>query len=207
MQRTALRAAADACVMPHARAVAVAGEGGEYSMKIIVGIVLGFFSGFLIYMATAMLFTKGEPSGAFVFATFFGGWGLSTWLIVRRAHTVSKVFSRGFLLGAAEWLAMIPVGLVFSGKALTESVGQRAGTDAELAGATIGAGLVSFVTGGVAVVMALVCLTGFAVSYFFGREMKPEVATPTRTCPECAELIQAAARKCKHCGAQIAQAG
>jgi len=176
-------------------------------MKILVGIVLGFFSGFLIYMAAAMLFTKGEPSGAFVFATVFGGWGLSTWLIVRGARTISKVFSRGFLLGAAEWLAMIPVGLIFSGKALTETVGQGGRTDAELAGATIGAGLVSFVTGGVAVVMAVVCLIGFAVSYFIGREMKPEAATPTRTCPECAELTQAAARKCKHCGAEIAQVG
>lgn len=174
-------------------------------MRLFIGIVLGFFSGFLIYMAAAMLFTSGEPSGTFVFVTFFGGWVLSTWGIVRGARTVSKVFSRGFLLGAAEWLAMIPVGMVFSGKALTETVAQGGGTDAELAGATIGAGLISFVTGGVAVVMALVCLLGFAVSYFIGREMKPETAT--RTCPECAEVIQAAARKCKHCGAEIAQAG
>ena len=175
-------------------------------MKVFVGIILGFLSGFLIYMAAAMLFTKGEPSAAFVFAMFFGGWALSTWLIVRGARTVSKVFSRGFLLGAAEWLAIIPVGLVFTGNALTETVGQGGGTDAELAGATIGAGLVSFVTGGVAVGMALVCLIGFAVSYFIGREMKPEAATPTRACPECAELIQEAARKCRHCGTTIAQA-
>ena len=132
-------------------------------MKIFVGIVVGFLSGFLIYMAAAMLFIKGEPSGTFVFVTFFGGWGLSTWLVVRGVRTVSKVFSRGFLLGAAEWLAMIPVGLVFSGKVLTETVGQGGGTDAELAGATIGAGLISFVTGGVAVVMALFCLMGFIV--------------------------------------------
>ncbi|MGQ4807873.1 hypothetical protein NKDENANG_01238 [Candidatus Entotheonellaceae bacterium PAL068K] len=31
-------------------------------MKTIVGLVIGFFSGFLIYMAAAMLFSKGEPS-------------------------------------------------------------------------------------------------------------------------------------------------
>ncbi|MBI1923297.1 hypothetical protein HYR99_03500 [Candidatus Poribacteria bacterium] len=177
-------------------------------MKVFVGITLGFFSGFLIYMAAAMLFSGGEPpSGAFVFATFFGGWVLSTWILVRGARTVSKVFSRGFLLGAAEWLAMIPVGMVLSGKALTQTVTQAGGTDAAVAGATIGAGLVSFITGGVSVVMALVCLIGFAVSYFIGREMKPEAATPTRTCPECAELIQAAARKYKHCGAEIPQSG
>ncbi|MGQ4807874.1 hypothetical protein NKDENANG_01239 [Candidatus Entotheonellaceae bacterium PAL068K] len=79
------------------------------------------------------------------------------------------MFSRGFLLGAAEWLAMIPIG------------------------------------GGVAIEMAAACMLGFAVSYFIGREMKPEAVRPTRTCLECAELIQAAARKCKHCGAVISQ--
>jgi len=132
---------------------------------------------------------------------------LSTWILVRGARTVSKVFSRGFLLGAAEWLVMIPVGMVFSGKALSQTVTQGVGTDAELAGATIGAGLVSFITGGVSIAMTLVYLIGFAVSYFIGREMKQEVPTPTRTCPECAELIQAAALKCKLCGAEIPQDG
>lgn len=176
-------------------------------MKIFVGIILGSFSGLLIYMAAAMLLTTGEPSGPFVFVTFFGGWALSTWIIVRGARTVSKVFSRGFLLGAAEWLAMIPLGMIFGGKALTESVAQGGGTEAEVAGATIGAGLVSFVTGGFAIMMALVCLVAFAVSYFIGREMKPEAAIPTRTCPECAELVQAAARRCKHCGSEIVPTG
>ena len=176
-------------------------------MKVIVGIILGCFSGFLICTAAVMLFSSGNPSGAFVFATFFGGWILSTRILVRGARTVSKVFSRGFLLGAAEWLAMIPVGVVFSGKVLMQTVTQGGGTDAQLAGATIGAGLVLFITSEVSIAMALVCLIGFAVSYFIGREMKPEAATPTRTCPECAELIQAAARKCKHCGAEIPQAG
>ncbi len=176
-------------------------------MKVFIGIVLGFFSAFLIYMAAAMLFSSGEPSGAFIFVTFFGGWVLSVWVLVRGARTISKVFSRGFLLGAAEWLAMIPAGMVLSGKALTQTVTQGGGTDAEIAGATIGAGLTSFITGGVSIVMALVCLIGFAVSYFTGREMKPEAAIPTRTCPKCAELIQSAARKCKHCGAEIPQTG
>ena len=142
--------------------------------------------------AAAMLFASGEPSGAFVFVTFFCGWVLSTWILVRGGRTISKVFSRGFLLGAAEWLTMIPVGMIFSGKAPTRIVTQGGSTDAEVAGATIGAGLVSFVTGGVSVVMALVCLLAFAVSYFIGREMKLESATAMRTCPECAELIQTA---------------
>lgn len=172
-------------------------------MKIFVGIVLGFFSAFLIYIIAAILFTSGDPSSAFVFITFFGGWALSSWIIVRKAQTVSRVFSRGFLLGAAEWLAMIPAGMVLSGKAFVETTGGGMGSDAELAGAAIGAGLVTFLTGTVAVAMAIACMIGFAISYLIGREMKPEMTTATRTCPECAELIQAAARKCKHCGAEL----
>lgn len=178
-------------------------------MKTVVAIVLGFFSGFLIYMAAGMIFFSGgaEPSSAFVLVTLFGSWALSSWILVRGAQTVSKVFSRGFLLGAAEWLALIPVGMIFSGKALSQTVAEGGGTNAELAGATLGAGLITFITGGVSVVMALVCLLGFAISYFIGREMKPEGTAPSRPCPECAELIQAAARRCRHCGANLAEAG
>jgi hypothetical protein len=72
-------------------------------MKVFVGIILGFFSGFLIYMAAATLFASSKPSAAFVFATFFGGWGLSSWVIVRDARTISKVFSRGFFLEIGVW--------------------------------------------------------------------------------------------------------
>lgn len=169
-------------------------------MKVFFALVMGFFSGILIYMAAAMALTSGMPSTGFVFVTLFGGWGLSTFLIVRGARTLSRVFSRGFLLGAAEWLALIPVSMIMGGKMLTQTVAEGS-TDAEVAGATLGAGLFSALTGGVAVGMALFCLLGFAVSYFMGREMQPK--TSTRTCPECAEVIQAAARKCRFCGASL----
>jgi len=168
-------------------------------MKIVVGVIHGFLSGFMILMASALLFKSREPSGALFFVTFFGGWALSSIVLVRGARTVSKVFSRGFLLGAAEWLAMIPVGIVVNIRA------QGTGTDTEVVAAA--ATLSSFITGAVSIAMAVVCLIGFAVSYLIGREMKPEEATQTRTCPECAELIKAAARKCKHCGADIPHAG
>lgn len=96
---------------------------------------------------------------------------------------------------------MILVRLVFSASA----VGSMApgASEAEQAGAAIGGGLVAMLTGGVSFVMALICLVGFAIAYFMGREMQPEIAGDTRKCPDCAELVKVEARKCKHCGASL----
>ena len=125
--------------------------------------------------------------------------------MLRGAKTLSKVFSRGFLLGAAEWLAMIPIGLIFAGKAVSETVTSTGDSDAVAAGAAIGGGLFTFFTGGVSIFMAIVCLIGFAVSYSMGREMRPEASTPIKKCPECAEFVQAEAKKYRYCGANLVQ--
>jgi hypothetical protein len=173
-------------------------------MKAIIAIAMGFFSGFLIYMMAAMVFIKdNSPSSLFISITFLGGWVFSSYIILRGAKTLSKIFSRGFLIGAAEWFLMIPVGLIFAGKSISETVGITGGNDAATAGAAIGGGLIAFLTGGVSIFMAVVCLIGFTISYFMGREMKTEVSTPTKKCPECAELIQDEAKKCRYCGANL----
>lgn len=138
-----------------------------------------------------------------VLVTLVGGWIASTWLLLRRARSVSSVFRRGFLLGAAEWLVMAAVGVIFSGRATGSAIAQTGGSDAAAAGAAIGGGMAAILTGGLSIVMAVVCLIGFAIAYFLGREMQDQTATPSRKCPECAEMIQPDALKCRFCGATL----
>jgi hypothetical protein len=176
-------------------------------MRTAVAIAMGLISGLLIYMMAAMLTTdfsaRAGPSPLFVFVTFVGGWVVSAWLLRRSAGRTSAVFRRGFLLGAGEWLAMALVGILFSGRAVASTTSQIGGSEAGAAGAVIGGGITAALTGGLSLFMAIGCLAGFSVAYFLGREMKDITATPTRKCPDCAEMVQAEARKCRHCGATL----
>lgn len=177
-------------------------------MKTLIAILMGAISGFLLYMMVALLMigpnmSSGTMTGV-VFVMFFGGWILSAWLLLRGATGPSTVFRRGFLLGAGEWLAMAAVGVIFSGKTVSSAVGASGGSDAASTGAVLGGGMFAALAGGVSVFMAVVCLIGFAIAYFTGREMRDTTSIPSKKCPECAEMVQPEARKCKHCGASLA---
>ena len=146
-------------------------------MKFIVALIAGALSGFLIYTTAFLLFMSGTDAVPFWFVpvTFLGGWVISTYLLLRGARIVSKVISRAFLLGAAEWFAIIPAGVIMGGKALVETTDELS-SDAEMAGATIGAGLITFLTGGVAIAMIFVCLLGYFITFLMAREMKSDKA-------------------------------
>jgi uncharacterized membrane protein len=171
-------------------------------MKAVIAIFMGLFSGFMIYMMAAMIASNeaaGGPSGLFVAVTFFGGWALTSYLLLKDAVSVSKVFSRGFLFGAAEWFAMILVGIVFAGKQVSSS------SSAELVGSAVGGGIFAMLAGGVSLFMTILCLVGFVISHFLGREMKAEKSDSENLtkCPSCAELIQKDAVKCRFCNESL----
>ncbi len=163
-------------------------------MRQATAIVLGLLSGGLIYVISVLLFSpaNSEDPHFIFYLMFFAAWAGSSYLLLSGTKTVSKVFSRGLLFGAVEWLAFIPAALVYGARATRrivsevgaemEPVGTTAadsaaaalGSAAGMAGAFVGAGIVTMLMAGFAFAMSFLCLLGFVILYFLKREMKPE---------------------------------
>lgn len=181
--------------------------------SIVTALVMGCLSGLFLYFAAALMIGGSAMllSRTFVVIAFFGGWAISTHLLIKGTASASKILARGFLLGAAEWFSMIPMGFFFAGRAVSETVTRAGASDASQVGAVIGGGIFASLTGFVSVALAFTCLIGYAITHFMTREMKAESIESTestgttRKCPECAEIIKTDARKCRFCGTALVE--
>jgi hypothetical protein len=173
-------------------------------MKLLTAIVLGMLSGILTALSIASLLQAPNEGNdlvssvgnlLFMIVAFAVGWTVSTLWMLQQARALSVVFRRGFVLGAAEWLAFIPLNLFSQARLAASHSGPLSN------GGAIGLGLAAIVGVGFSVGMSILCLICFAVAYFIGRETDGNAAT--KQCPLCAETIKEAARKCRFCGADL----
>ena len=116
---------------------------------------MGFFIGALLCMLSLPLTPTGMLRHFCAVVTWSVGWFGSTWLLLRNQAPPSKVLMRGFLLGIAEWLAVIPVVLAAA-----------RGDHGEWRG------LVPFLLNTFAFGMAVVCLIGFAIARGISRDVQ-----------------------------------
>ena len=146
-------------------------------LRYVVGGITGLLSGILVYFMVTLAFTDPsvEPPDWHIWVFFMLPWFVSFYVFAKNTKSISKVMVRSFLVGALEWLLMIPAGLIFSAKTASDVAAGSTNT-AETAGIAIGAGIVSFLTGGIAFVMLVGCLIGYFISNKINVEMKKESA-------------------------------
>jgi hypothetical protein len=132
--------------------------------RTFVAIIVGFQSGVVLSLLAATLIgdkISAGPTLAVAFVALLAGWTNSTYVIRRNAATTSTVLCRGFLLGAAEWLAVIPA---------TRTSPADYQNLPNAVPAVVGEALILFL----AAAMAAGCLIAFAVAYFVGRQVSAD---------------------------------
>lgn len=80
-------------------------------MRTFAAIVLGLLSAVMLFLLAGTVKGYTISSGgsvAVAFVALLAAWVISAYFIRRNAATVAAVLCRGFLIGAVEWLAMIP---------------------------------------------------------------------------------------------------
>jgi hypothetical protein len=132
-------------------------------MRILSALLVGLFSGFLIYMIFGLVIGPSEVTLLFIVTTFWGGCALTTYVVLNGAATVAKVWSSGGLIGAVEWLLFGLAMLLYGGKTLGEK-------------AVFGAGLTSMIGIVVAVFMAIPCLIIYFVAGRISSYLQPDTA-------------------------------
>ena len=117
-------------------------------MRVLSALLVGLFSGFLIYIISGLVVGPRDVSPLFIMTTFLGGWAFTTYVVLIGASTAPKVWARGGLLGAGEWLLVGFTMFVYSGRTVAES--EHPGDTGAAVNPIIGIGL--------AVCMAIPCL-------------------------------------------------
>ena len=133
-------------------------------MRTLVAIILGFLSGMMLFLLAATLtgFTISTgPTLVVAIVALSAGWAISAYFVRRSAATTSAVLRRGFLLGAAEWLAVIPA---------TRMPAEDYQNLPNAVPAVVGEALVPWL----AAAMAAGCLIAFAAAYLVGRQARAD---------------------------------
>jgi hypothetical protein len=133
-------------------------------LRTFVAIVLGFLAAVMLFLLAGTLTSytiSAGPTLAVAFVALLAGWAISAYFIRRNAATTSAVLCRGFLLGAAEWLAVIPA---------TRTSVEDYQNLPNAVPAVVGEALIPWL----AAAMATGCLIAFAVAYFVGRRVSAD---------------------------------
>lgn len=123
--------------------------------RLTIGVALGLLASLVLLLTLEMLaraLRQDSPTSSLGSAAVFIPWGLTATALLYRAAALSKVFARACLLGAAQWVAMIPVVLLLASS--TVPVNNAQGQLAEYQ--------MKLILGSSAMAMALLCLSGYA---------------------------------------------
>ena len=134
-------------------------------LRIVSALLVGLLSGFLIYIIFGLVIGPKDVSPLFIMTTFLGGWALTMYVVLNGASTPGKVWSRGGLLGAGEWLLVGLAMVVYNGRTV-ESEAVNGGNRVADFGPMFD-GLTSMMGLGLAAFMAIPCL----IIYFLARRI------------------------------------
>ncbi len=162
-------------------------------LKYILAFLFGAFAGLFIYLDLAAILFR-DPPVWFVLTSFFGGWGLTTYWVLRGTKTLSEMLARSFLVSAILSFGFAPATLFLA----TKSV-DTGGSDAEVIGSLIGGGLVSGFGITISLLFTFLSLVGYGLVKLFNRENRVPDSNLV-ACDFCAEPVRKAAKKCRHCG-------
>ena len=171
-------------------------------MKWASAIFLGGLSAVMVYVIVGTVcLPLLPPMAREVFApiTLSAAWIGSAYLMLHEVRHSARVWVRGSLLGACEWIGMAALLVGLSGKVVWD-VAEHSTTVG-----TVGIGLMmtllSMMGVGFSMVMVVMCLLTWFIANRFQREF--QLATEMRYCPQCQQQLQGEADWCPQCGASL----